>query len=441
MSLISVAVAGDCMPSRGGLVTTDPTSAALQGVLAGADFAVANLETLVSGWDGSPGFDAFGGHQIGPPALIDDMRVLGFDAVGCANNHALDMGVGGLLAAMAALRDRRMPFAGVGRDLAEARMPAYLDGPAGSLALLSCTASFAAGAQAAPPSALMRGRPGISPLRHHTIVEVTSEQLAALRHIEAATGMAAQREAADALVGAAVGSRAGSVFAGHVFREADVPGRLTVCDLGDVLEIAGWVTEARQRADVVLVSVHSHEHGGTVEQPAAFLRSFARLIINAGADIVAAHGPHLLRGMEVYRGRPVFYSLGNFVSQIDLAERVPGEDIAKAGGSTAETAPGEFFARRSHGNTVLFGGDRRYWETVLPVISFDDGGCHDVTLYPVSLGFGLPVRHRGRPSLAVGERGEAILASFAALSAEFDTKVTVTAGPDPTGVVETGPER
>ena len=429
------------MPSRGGLVTADPAAATLRGLLRAADFAVANLETLVSGWDGYPGYDAWGGHQIGPPALIDELRDLGFDAVGCANNHALDMGVGGLLSAMAALRDRGMPFAGVGRDLAEARLPAYLDGPAGSLALLSCTASFAQGTEAAPPSALMRGRPGISPLRYHTTIDVTDAQFAALRDIDVSTGLAGQRQATDALLGTQ--DKADRLrFLGGTFRRAAAPGLTTVCDLNDVLEIAAWVAEARQRADVVLVSVHSHEHGGTPDQPAAFLRSFARLMIDAGADIVAAHGPHLLRGMEVYHDRPVFYSLGNFISQIDLAERVPGEDIVKAGGRPGETTPAEFFRRRSRDDQVLFGGDPRYWQTVLPVIEIDDDGCRGVTLHPVSLGFGLPVRRRGKPALARGQEAAEILAGFAAQSAELDTKVTVTAAvPDPIGVVDIGPGR
>jgi hypothetical protein len=44
------------------------------------------------------------------------------------------------------------------------------------------------------------------------------------------------------------------------------------------------------------------------------LRRWARRVIDAGADAVVGHGPHVLRGVEFYRGRPVFYSLGNFVT-------------------------------------------------------------------------------------------------------------------------------
>jgi poly-gamma-glutamate synthesis protein (capsule biosynthesis protein) len=315
-------------------------------------------------------------------------------------------------------------------------MPVYLDRPSGSLAVISCSASFAPGAEAANPGSLMRGRPGLNPLRHHTIVHVTGEQLAALRDIEQTTGLGAPRRMLDELLGRATHPDQLS-FLGGRFRRAQSPGVTTVCDLTDVLEISGWVAEARQRADAVLVSVHSHEQGATRDEPAAFLRTFARLMIDEGADIVAGHGPHHLRGMEIYRGRPIFYSLGNFVSQIELAERLPAEDLALAGRSPWTTTPAEFFRGRSRDDRILFGAHRRYWQTVLPLVTLDDQGPAEITLYPVSLGFGLPVHRRGRPALAYGPEAADILAGFARQSAEFDTKITMAAaGPLDVGRVE-----
>jgi poly-gamma-glutamate synthesis protein (capsule biosynthesis protein) len=286
----------------------------------------------------------------------------------------------------------------------------------------------------------MPGRPGLNPLRHHRIVHVTRQQMAALRDIEQTTGLAALRHAQEELLGTrATADR--MRFADHTFRLAEAPGVTTVCDLTDVLEISAWVADARRRADIVLVSVHSHEQGASRDAPAAFLATFARLMIDAGADIVAGHGPHQLRGMEIYRGRPIFYSLGNFVSQIDLSQRVPAEDLARAGCRPWETTPAEFFRARSQDDRVLFGRHRRYWQTILPVVALDDHGPTQITLYPVSLGFGLPLHRRGRPSLACGPEAAEILTGFAALSADFGTKVTMTAvGSTDVGHVEIGPE-
>jgi poly-gamma-glutamate capsule biosynthesis protein CapA/YwtB (metallophosphatase superfamily) len=438
MPRLEVAVAGDCMPSRGALITSDPYAGRLRDLLRTTDFAVANLETLVSGWDSYPAFDRWGGHLVAGADVLDELRDLGLDAVGCANNHCLDMGVEGLLAAMDALRRHRLPFAGVGHDLPDARRPVYVDRPHGSLALISCSASFAPGAQAAAAGGLMRGRPGLNPLHHQAIVHVTGDQLAALRDIELTTGLAAQRRAGEELLGG--GADPGRLRLGDLlFRRAEAPGLATVSDLTDVLEISAWVADARQRADVVVVSVHSHEQGAAPHEPAAFLRTFARLMVDAGADIVAGHGPHRLRGMELYRGRPIFYSLGNLISQIDLAERVPAEDLARFDCHPAETTPAEFFRTRSDDDRVLFGAHPRYWQTVVPVVSLDDGRPAEVTLYPVSLGFGQAVRHRGRPVLAHGPEAAEILTEFAGLSAGFDTKVTMTtAGQLDVGHVEIG---
>ncbi|MET0586739.1 MAG: CapA family protein, partial [Candidatus Binatia bacterium] len=53
-----------------------------------------------------------------------------------------------------------------------------------------------------------------------------------------------------------------------------------------------------------------------VEQP-DFVRDFARRCIDAGADVFATHGPHILMRIEIYHRKPIFYSLGNLIMQND----------------------------------------------------------------------------------------------------------------------------
>jgi hypothetical protein len=50
------------------------------------------------------------------------------------------------------------------------------------------------------------------------------------------------------------------------------------------------------------------------QEPRGELRRWARAVVEAGADAVVGHGPHVLRGIELYRGRPIAYSLGNFLT-------------------------------------------------------------------------------------------------------------------------------
>ena len=86
---------------------------------------------------------------------------------------------------------------------------------------------------------------------------------------------------------------------------------------------AGARARGGPRADVVVVTMHAGAEGrGHAHTPRAteyFLgenrgnvRAFAHAVVDAGADLVAGHGPHVLRGMEWYRGRLIAYSLGNF---------------------------------------------------------------------------------------------------------------------------------
>lgn len=98
------------------------------------------------------------------------------------------------------------------------------------------------------------------------------------------------------------------------------PGLLQV---GDYPRVASVVREAAARADVVVVSCHigaeGASHDRVTRSTEIFLNEnrgdpyrFARTAIDAGADIVFCHGPHVPRAIDVYRGRFIAYSLGNF---------------------------------------------------------------------------------------------------------------------------------
>ncbi len=85
------------------------------------------------------------------------------------------------------------------------------------------------------------------------------------------------------------------------------------------------VVEADRRADIVVVSFHGGAEGAAAQrvpfkteifyrEKRGNLRVFSKTVIDAGADLVLGHGPHVLRGMEIYRGRLIAYSLGNFAT-------------------------------------------------------------------------------------------------------------------------------
>jgi hypothetical protein len=94
-------------------------------------------------------------------------------------------------------------------------------------------------------------------------------------------------------------------------------------DLNDHAQAADVVARAAQQADLVVVQVHMGAEGADETRirpgPETFFgenrgdpMAFARAVIDAGADLVVGHGPHVLRGLEFYQGRLIAYSLGNF---------------------------------------------------------------------------------------------------------------------------------
>ncbi|MFJ6486453.1 MULTISPECIES: CapA family protein [unclassified Streptomyces] len=153
-------------------------------------------------------------------------------------------------------------------------------------------------------------------------------------------------------------------------------------------------------------------------------RAFAHQVIDEGADVVVGHGPHFLRGVELYRNKPIFDSLGNVVSQIELADRLPAEDYAKFA-DRGQFTPGRYFDELSGHGRRLFAPHRPYWRSLVPVLMFGDGTLVGARLHPIDLGFGGPVRHRGHPRLADGAEAKDILTDFARLSEPYGGAVSV----------------
>jgi hypothetical protein len=147
--------------------------------------------------------------------------------------------------------------------------------------------------------------------------DAQAETLAALQR---------QRLAVDGLPGQITYVRAGEVDVALI---GVAPYRWAQ-NLLDVPGTAQLVRRASRRADVVVVYMHAGGEGATADhvsgsaetylgEPRGNPSEFAHAMINAGADLVLASGPHVLRGMEWYRGRLIAYSLGNLASSHTLS--------------------------------------------------------------------------------------------------------------------------
>ncbi|MDX1745575.1 MAG: CapA family protein, partial [Halobacteriales archaeon] len=325
---LTLAAAGDAMITRRISSFAHPAFLELIDLVRGADASVVNLEVGLHDYSGYPTGTPTGTYMRAPPTMIDELTWAGFDLFPAAVNHSFDYCYGGMEATMGELEARDVAYAGIGRNLAEARSPAYFDSTGGRVGLVAACATIPTPAMIAGEQRRdMQGRPGISPLRHEPRYVVTPEALERLRGISESLGIEdIKREKAESSYAYLYGSDEEGGFnflnvnygPDLVFEAGDEPRIYRQPDPDDVRGITEQIDVADRQADWVVASLHHHEGadgltgGATVPE---FARTFAHACVEAGADVFVAHGSHCLRGVEVYEGAPIFYGLGNFIAQ------------------------------------------------------------------------------------------------------------------------------
>jgi len=420
---------GDALITRRMPLYDDPAFMGMVALIRACDVAFTNTEVTLSRFRGWPVVESGGMALSVDPRCAHDLRQLGFNCTAFANNHTLNYGEEGVLRTLDALRDADIVCAGAGANLGEARLPAYLETINGRLGLVGCASSFAKGQRAGDQTALLPGRAGLNPLRFKATIMVDADAMAAIKRIAEATGLEQQRQFGEWMNFYPPTTKEGEYsFLNQTYAVTDgAMGVATEPNEQDLAEIARWTAEAKRQAGFAMVSIHAHEQGGERWLPADFLPTFAHAMIDAGADIVVGHGPHLLRGLEFYRGKPIFYSLGNFIFEHETLERMAADDYDTLKRDPTWT-PGQVLHDLHRNLEQSFPADDRYWESVLPICEFEGDQVRAITLYPLTLGFQRPVWERGIPRLASGEQADATLRRFADLSAPFGTEIAIADG-------------
>lgn len=403
---ITIALAGD-------VLITDPLGAAErdQGFVAArsavrtATFAIANLDMNLRTESGpAPPGSGSPRWPLGGSREADFLRELGFDAVTLANDHAADYGVDGLLSTRRVLDASGLLHAGTGEDLAGARAPLRL----GRMAVFGVAVSSMPDARATASRADIKGRAGVNPLRYTADITVDAPTFRTLS------------ESAVALnAGPPAGERELTMF-GTTIKKGDRTSVGFIVDETDERDILEAIRAARQQADVVVVSVHAHEPTNESEEPAQFVQRFARAAIDAGAAIVAGHGPHRLRGVEVYRGGVILYSLGNFFYQ-PLRLDFGAANIFDRGVNLYEAAVG---ASGAPVGQTMPPNDPAWWRSALAMATVDKGAVTGLTLIPLDLGTDKSLETRGIPRVAPGGTSGA-LENLRRLSGALGTEVVL----------------
>ncbi|HVZ23709.1 MAG TPA: CapA family protein [Vicinamibacterales bacterium] len=365
---ITITLTGQSM-IRSDLRSTAPAAVPAIRALLHGDVVFTNFEGAVA----EPGETVREGRGfLAPPGALDALASFGFNLLSLSNNHAFDLKERGIENTIREADARHLAHAGTGRDISEASAPAYFRTPGGTVALVSSASGLIASGAAAGP-----GHAGVNELR---------------------------------------------VAAGGVPNEAttDLPGAAANApDAGDAQRILRSIREARAHADVVVVYQHNHVFGnrsfstifteGLPERlvPNAWLRAWTHAEIDAGADIVVMHGAPLLHGVEIYRGRPIFYDLGNFIYNVPPTLTYIDEPMA--------------------------------WESAIADVRIQGRRLASISLRPIVLnpiGSGQPDVHdpyadneflhtRGLPSAATGARARYILQRIADASKKFGTTFSV----------------
>jgi len=167
--------------------------------------------------------------------------------------------------------------------------------------------------------------------------------------------------------------------------------------------------------------VHNHEPGNDFQEPADFAVELARKAIDAGADAYMGHGPHQLRGIEIYKGKPIFYSLGNFAMMNNSLDAVAPDMYDQFGVDPDSATVPELLQAR---NTRTF-SDPNLYESVIAVSRYSGGQLAEIKLYPIDLGVEIKGADRGVPRMASRAHGDKILERLRKLSAPLGTTIRI----------------
>jgi poly-gamma-glutamate capsule biosynthesis protein CapA/YwtB (metallophosphatase superfamily) len=366
---VTITLTGQSM-IRSDLRVTAPDAVPRIRPLLRGDVVFTNFEGAIA----EQGQSVTGGGRgfLAPAEALDALAALGFNLLALSNNHAFDLAEIGIDNTLREVERRGIAHAGVGTTLEQAASPAYLRVGNMTVALVASASGLIAEGGAARTDG-----GGVNELR---------------------------------------------VMAGDVLNEAreDLPGApANVPNREDAARILDAIREARARADLVVVYQHNHVFGnksfstifsegmGERLAPSQWLIDWTHAEVEAGADVVVMHGAPLLHGVEIFRGKPIFYCLGNFIYNVPPAITYISEPMS--------------------------------WESVVADLEFEDKTLRSITLRPIALNYvgnGQPDVHsqytsneflhtRGLPSAAEGSQARYILERVAEYSKPFGTQLAI----------------
>ena len=402
-------------------------------VLQGGDATYGNLETSILDIGSFKGFPYTGVDDVpllAEPLVAKDLLAMGFKLMSRANNHALDWGIEGMRETTHWTENAGLVTAGVGESQGLARAAHYYESSKGRVGIVSLASTFRPGSEALPQRGAAPGRPGVSALAVKKTMVVPESAMADLRRV------------AHDLYGASPGGRADKdqqnklTLFNTQFESGQIRKLQYEVDPDDLAGILKAVRQGKQHSDFLLVTIHSHEPADTTsadpkndfgDAPAEFVHELAKAAIDAGADAFLTTGIHHLGPIEIYKGRPIFYGLGNFFWS-DIQEPMPADFYAQY----QESIRGAFKSPEKATdadianvlNAEAFAGDLPF-ESVISESRFEQGRLSEIRLYPVDLGYGMRLTESGIPRAATANKAMKILKRLEDISGPYGTRMRI----------------
>ena len=303
------------------------------------------------------------------PEFAWELAAIGINMVSMANNHALDFGPKGLEDCLKALDRANITHAGAGMTLADAR------------------AVGSTGVQA---------------------VKTKFGLLSYVRYWTSKYRCKDPNGACMATINPAV-----ILVAGKDGKVEPVEGLVE----GDVKEMEDDVVVAKRHEDVVMVSLHNHDRShhrayGIQDTTPANDEVMFRRAVDAGADVILGSGPHVIRGIELYKGRPILYSLSNFIYQYRTPDKIPVDLIHQRDSEIDRPANVSVWDRRD---------PRRIFEGFVARMTFREAKMKRLELIPFSIDDEGPLY--GVPRLPTAARTREILSVLTTLSKPYGTTI------------------
>lgn len=385
-------------------------------LLVEADAVFANAEFSTPKRDTPPGLCMY--LTSVRPETLDELTDLNIRLVSFANNHTTDYGPQGCLDTIEAAEARGIVPCGVGRNLMEARKARFLDTDKGRVAVVACSSTWAERALASNANADVAARPGLCPLRWGRSYVLPDEQFEQLRAIDAMLGTDRSLEEVSKIETWAPPTndafKFGSPMNGNLQIERGEKAYVRdYVNEADQEAILASIRDAARRSDVVVATLHTHE--GENENWYAtyaphFVEEFARKTIDAGATCFVGQGAHFPRGVEVYKGCPIFYNLGSLLMEFEAGESMISPEMYETYHLGPDAHPSDLHSNRAQkpdGSWNGFYSERRFSTNFLVVLEAD-GSESSYSIVPLDLDMHRPNNlQRGLPVVSSREEGQA----------------------------------